>query len=192
VGWELLERGKKDSQDEREQKNYQAKLLALFYEELLVPWFKKEGYLCKAQPSIYDKNGKRRRYDYWLEKDGKHYIVEAKCHLEPTERPLNGDILKKWKNESFREFLEKDFLKKYEFRAKGEPKRHPTGKILVWWDHDKSQLQSMKENYKIDEIFSIKGILNDLKKESNKEYRKVLGKYSKWANDLFEMLLATD
>ena len=34
-----------------------------------------------GRPTIYDKHGKRRTYDYTLKKNGKYYIVEAKCYL---------------------------------------------------------------------------------------------------------------
>jgi hypothetical protein len=89
--YELVELGEKGlPKEEVEARKFRAKLLGLIYEDLLDVWLKGQGYnvLCKGKrKGVY--KGRRVAVDFILEKDGKRYVVEAKCW------PAWSDRLKK-------------------------------------------------------------------------------------------------
>lgn len=184
-----------------EKANYLARIFAVFYEKLLNVWLETKDFKSMGRPTIYGKHGKRRTYDYTLKRNGKYYIVEAKCylafenfkHLELTtgslELLLGGE-------DSFNFFCElgtkKEPYKKYSFYYTNSDKEFtPTGKILFWPKIRKDDAEKIKKSYKFYDVFSIEDAINDLKKRSKKtggEYFKLTSKYKTWTEELFRTL----
>ena len=186
--------------DDPERANYLARIFAPFYEKLLDVWLKTKGFDSIGRPTIYGEHGKRRTYDYTLKKNGKYYIVEAKCylafenfkHLELTtdslELLLGGE-------DSFNFFCElgtkKEPYNKYSFYCANSNKDFtPNGKILFWPKIRKDEAEKIKKIYKFYDIFSIEGAINDMKNQSKKsgEYHKLTLKYRTWTEELFRAI----
>ena len=133
--------------------------------------------------------GKRIAVDFILEKDGRLYAVEAKCwpaYLEGSLKRLTLNNIERVKREFKTPFLEEDFVKEYRIGG-----RSIDGKILVWWDIEGAEAESIKGELNLEGLISIKQILHDIKGEARvvEKYKKVVEKYRTWANQLFRALL---
>jgi len=188
--------------DDPDRANYIARIFAPFYEKLLEVWLETKGFESKGRPTIYDKNEKvLSTYDYTLRKDGKYYIVEAKCylafnnfkHLDLTTESL-GLLL--GGEDSFNFFCElgtkNEPYRKYTFYYTNSDKHFtPNGKILFWPKIRKDEAEKIKKVYKFYDIFSIEDAINDMKNQSKKsgEYFKLTSKYRTWTEELFRALI---
>jgi len=184
---ELVELGEENLGDEEKKaRNFRAKLLGLIYEDLLKVWFKNKGYEVVGKDVRKGKYGeKKTAVDFILKKGCNLYAVEAKCwpaYLNGKLKKITLNNIEQIKIKT--PFLEKDFVKKYTFKENGI-----NGKILVWWDVEESEVEQIKRDLNLSELISIKKVLNDLKKEPNKEIKEIVGKYKKRADELFDALL---
>jgi len=200
AGWEIVEIDKKtDESNMRDSKNFRAKLLGLFYEELLKVWLEERGFNVLAMhPSIY-KDGKwtRGSCDYLLKKSWRRYISEAKCwpaYLEGDMKLLTRSVLPKIQNEgSLGKFLDPHFINTYEFgsRKYGIESLKVDGKILFWWDCNRVDMPFIKRACGLNEIFSIRDALDEMRHQQYKSYEGVVERYRSYINDLFEHLLSS-
>ena len=186
---ELVELGEENLGDEEKKaRNFRAKLLGLIYEDLLKVWFKNKCYEVLRKDVRKGKYGKKKAaVDFILKKGCNLYAVEAKCwpaYLNGKLKKITLNNIEQIKKEFKTPFLEKDFVKKYTFKENGI-----NGKILVWWDVEESEVEQIKRDLNLSELISIKKVLNDLKKEPNKEIKEIVGKYKKRADELFDALL---
>jgi hypothetical protein len=185
---ELVELGEKGlSEDEVDARNFRAKLLGLMYEDLLCVWFSEcGGYKVvgrDVRSGLYD--GKRVAVDFILEKDGRLYVVEAKCwpaYDGGRFKKLTLKNIDRVRGEFRTPFLNEDFVSKYRFEG-----RSVDGKILVWWDIEESEAERIKDELKLDGLISLKRVLNELK--GNDKAENIIKKRKEWANQLFDTLL---
>lgn len=185
---ELVELGEKGLSDEEVRaRNFRAKLLGLMYEDLLCVWFSRfGGYKVvgrDVRSGLYD--GKRVAVDFILEKDGRLYVVEAKCwpaYDGGRFKKLTLKNIDRVKREFKTHFLNEDFVSKYRFEG-----RNVDGKILVWWDVEESEAERIRDELKLDELISLKRVLNELK--GNDKAENIIKKRKEWANQLFDTLL---
>jgi hypothetical protein len=185
---ELVELGEKGLSDEEVRaRNFRAKLLGLMYEDLLCVWFSRfGGYKVvgrDVRSGLYD--GKRVAVDFILEKDGRLYVVEAKCwpaYDGGRFKKLTLKNIDRVKREFKTHFLNEDFVSKYRFEGRGVD-----GKILVWWDVEESEAERIRDELKLDELISLKRVLNELK--GNDKAENIIKKRKEWANQLFDTLL---
>jgi hypothetical protein len=185
---ELVELGEKGLSDEEvKARNFRAKLLGLMYEDLLCVWFSEcGGYKVvgrDVRSGLYD--GKRVAVDFILEKDGKLYVVEAKCwpaYDGGRFKKLTLKNIDRVKREFKTHFLNEDFVSKYRFEG-----RNVDGKILVWWDVEESEAERIKDALKLDGLISLKRVLNELK--GNDKAENIIKKRKEWADQLFNALL---
>lgn len=183
-----------DSNEENFTKSFQARVFGLFYERLLETWFTAQGYRNLGRPSAYDrKTGKWTRitYDFYVQVHKKGYIVEAKSYPAFSDgrwKILTAEILHgSWDVRAFDEFLRADFLSRWTFKV-NSVEVTPAGKILVWWDFDKKELERIKGNHGIDSILSIRRTLDELRRTKNPEYINSIAYYRKTIDSLFETL----
>jgi len=185
---ELVELGKKGLSDEEVRaRNFRAKLLGLMYEDLLCVWFSRfGGYKVvgkDVRSGLYD--GKPAAVDFILEKDGRLYVVEAKCwpaYDGGRFKKLTLKNIDRVRREFRTHFLNEDFVSKYKFKG-----RRVDGKILVWWDVEESEAERIRDELKLDGLISLKRVLNELK--GNAEAERIIREYKEWANQLFNALL---
>jgi hypothetical protein len=185
---ELVELGEKGlSEDEVDARNFRAKLLGLMYEDLLCVWFSEcGGYKVvgrDVRSGLYD--GKRVAVDFILEKDGRLYVVEAKCwpaYDGGRFKKLTLKNINRVRREFKTHFLNEDFVSKYRFKGRGVD-----GKILVWWDVEESEAERIKDELKLDGLIPLKQVLNELK--GNDKAESIIKKRKEWANQLFNALL---
>jgi hypothetical protein len=185
---ELVELGEKGLSDEEvKARNFRAKLLGLMYEDLLCVWFSEcGGYEVvgrDVRSGLYD--GKRVAVDFILEKDGRLYVVEAKCwpaYDGGRFKKLTLKNIDRVRREFKTHFLNEDFVSKYRFKGRGVD-----GKILVWWDVEESEAERIKDELKLDGLISLKQVLSELKGNANAE--RIIREYKEWANQLFNALL---
>jgi hypothetical protein len=183
---ELGERGL--SEEEVKARNFRAKLLGLIYEDLLEVWFRDFMRYDRVKKDVRrGKYGdKRVAVDFILEKEGRLYVVEAKCWPAYHEGRLKKLTLNKIElvKREFRKFgtpfLEDDFVEKYRFEGKSVD-----GKILVWWDVEESEAERIKGELKVAELIPLKRILSELKWKPDN----ILTKYKGWVDQLFTALL---
>ncbi|MEM2211398.1 MAG: hypothetical protein QW779_06610 [Nitrososphaerales archaeon] len=131
-------------------------------------------------------------YDFFVEKEGKCYVVEATCwpnYYEGNRRTLTqaviNDEVKKEESRSLKKFCDKDFLNKYRFRVSRKDVK-PSGKILMWWEVNEKELDRIKDEYGFEEVLSIKGALSDL--IGDEKCLKIVEERHKWTEDLFNLL----
>jgi len=190
-----------------ERANYLARIFAIFYEELIEVWLKAKGFESLGRPTIYDKNWKslRKTFDYTLKKNGKYFIVEAKCYLAYDnfkELVLTTKAIESMLSygDNFQFFCElgteKEPYEKYCFWAvDADEEFKPDGKILLWAKVDKNEEPELKRKYIFSDIFSIEDAINDMIKEakngspSGKEYSNLISKYKGWSDELFNKLI---
>jgi len=182
---ELGERGL--SEEEVKARNFRAKLLGLFYEDLLKVWLERRaGYgVVKKDVRRGTYKGKRTAVDFIVEKEGRLYAVEAKCwpaYDNGRWRKLTLSNIVQVKRGLGTPFFEEDFVKEYRLDGKAVD-----GKILVWWDFEEAEADEIRSELKLDELISLKRVLSELKGDFEAE--KVVEKYKKWADDLFKALL---
>jgi len=185
---ELVELGEKGLSDEEvKARNFRAKLLGLMYEDLLCVWFSEcGGYKVvgrDVRSGLYD--GKRVAVDFILEKDGRLYVVEAKCwpaYDGGRFKKLTLKNIDRVRREFKTHFLNEDFVSKYRFKGRGVD-----GKILVWWDVEESEAERIKDELKLDGLIPLKQVLNELK--GNDKAESIIKKRKEWANQLFNALL---
>jgi hypothetical protein len=190
-----------------ERANYLARIFAIFYEKLLEIWLKTKGFELLGRPTVYDKDWKslRKTFDYTLKKNGKYFIVEAKCYLAYdnfrqlvlTTKSLESMLSY---GDNFQFFCEvgteKEPYEKYCFGTPGADEEFkPDGKILLWSKVNRSEEAELKIKYKFSDIFSIEDAINDMVKEakndssSGKEYSGLVSKYKEWTDELFNKLI---
>ncbi|NHW45128.1 MAG: hypothetical protein HA491_05300 [Candidatus Verstraetearchaeota archaeon] len=184
---ELVELGEKGlSRQEVDARNFRAKLLGLFYEDLLKVWFEHTGYKVigkDMRKGLY--KGRPTAVDFILEKDGRLYVVEAKCW--PA---YDGGRWKKltsgnagWIKRRLRApFFEEDFVEEY--RIDG---RRVDGKILVWWDFEGAETDRIKSELKLDGLVSLRRVLSELRGDPKAE--EIVRERKSWADQLFGALL---
>jgi len=185
---ELVELGEKGLSDEEvKARNFRAKLLGLMYEDLLCVWFgERGGYKVverDVRSGLYD--GERVAVDFILEKDGRLYVVEAKCwpaYDGGRFKKLTLKNIDRVKREFKTHFLNKDFVSKYRFKG-----RNVDGKILVWWDVEESEAERIRDELKLDGLILLKRVLNELKGDAYAE--RIIREYKEWADQLFNALL---
>jgi len=185
---ELVELGEKGlSEDDIDARNFRAKLLGLMYEDLLCVWFSRFGGYkvvgMDVRSGLYD--GKRVAVDFILEKDGRLYVVEAKCwpaYLEGRLKKLTLRNIDRVRREFRTHFLNEDFVSKYRFEG-----RSVDGKILVWWDVEESEAERIRDELKLDGLILLKRVLNELK--GNAYAERIIREYKEWADQLFNALL---
>lgn len=158
----------------------------------------------KGRPSVYNKKGRylNKTFDYTIEKEGKTFIVEAKCymayqnfrHLELTLHLLENEWYDPSDKGAFQLFLELEKEKpyaNYNFHcdeAGGSP-FSPDGKILIWSKVKKDEVKRIKEKYNFSDIFSIEEMINGIKNEKGDEYFQFVQDKKSWTNELFDSLL---
>lgn len=189
-----------------ERANYLARILAPFYEKLIEVWLKTKGFRSKGRPTVYDKKtGKYRTYDYTLEKNGKFYIVEAKCWLAFNNSDyleLKESLIEEWGDKDNFVFFcnlgtRRESYKRYNYKYKSnidgtsDPFKEPIGKILIWPKLVKNEIKKIKKRYGFSDIFSIEDALNDMKhqRKKSREYFKLISIYRKWTRELFRALI---
>jgi len=184
---ELVELGERGlSKEEVYARNFRAKLLGLFYEDLLEIWFERAGYKVigkDLRKGLY--KGKRAAVDFILEKDGRLYAVEAKCWPAYDGGRWKKLTLKNAgivKRELRNHFLEDDFVEEYRIGEK-----RVDGKILVWWDFEEEEADKIKSELKLDGLVSLKKSLSELKLDP--KARKIIMERKSWADKLFSALL---
>jgi hypothetical protein len=173
--------------EEVKARNFRTKLLGLMYEDLLRVWFSERGgYKVvgrDVRSGLYD--GKRVAVDFILEKDGKLYVVEAKCwpaYLEGRLKKLTLKNIDRVRRKFRTPFLNEDFVSKYRFKGRGVDE-----KILVWWDVEESEAERIRDELKLDGLISLKRVLNELKGDAYAE--RIIREYKEWADQLFNALL---
>jgi hypothetical protein len=132
---------------------------------------------------LYD--GERVAVDFILEKDGRLYVVEAKCwpaYLEGRLKKLTLRNIDRVRRKFRTPFLNEDFVSKYKFKG-----RRVDGKILVWWDIEESEAERIRDELKLDGLISLKRVLNELK--GNAYAGRIIREYKEWADQLFNALL---
>lgn len=199
--WDLLETCKDDSMMEKEAKNFRVRLLGIFYEKIIKPWFlENDFFVWYGRPSCYRKEKWTNWvFDYVIEKGQMAYIVEAKCYpayMEGSWQQLNCQLVPKVERNlkgAFKAFRSHNFLREYNFKAsrmEGKPQQivGNIGKILIWWDFSRGDYSRICNRWGLNDLLSIKSILNDLKREAPGEYVKELRKYKRYSRGLFELL----
>ena len=203
LGINLLN-GKHDKDYKRA--SYLSRVFGIFYEDLIKYCWAEEGYSLRGRPSVYDMddNYLKKTYDYMVEKNGKKFIVEAKCYVAYqnfTEMELTTRLLDKYAtpsdNSAFQFFLklgsEKELFNKYKFYYSdvktGEKNPFsPDGKILIWArvTKDEDEKKRIKEKYNFSDLLSVEEMINKNKKNDAYKYIQDL---KNWTDDLFKKLL---
>jgi len=186
-----------------ERANYLARIFATFYENLLEIWLETKGFESKGRPTVYDKNGKYRTYDYTLKKNSKFYIVEAKCWLAFNNfyyLRLKESLIREWgAKDNFTFFCnlgtKEGSFKKYTFKYANKDTDskvcfNPYGKILIWPIIINDEVKKIKDIYQFSDIFSIEDAINDMKNriKKNEEYFELISKYRVWTEEFFRVL----
>ena len=176
-----------DRAEDKEAANFRAKLLGLIYEGLLEEWFKSEGYRIlgrDVRKGTYE--DKKFPVDFLLEKNGKLYVVEAKCwpsYNEGKLKKLGINTLRNLRRRSgthrLKLFLGKEFLDRYQL---GDKK--VDFKVLAWWDVEDSEVEEIKQETGLCCVIPIKRVLE----EGAETFREKLDKYREWAEGLFEAI----
>lgn len=181
------------------EQKFQARVLGLMYEDLLVPCIEAHGYevlVGKKDPVTGNANrptvtvaGKSYEFDYVLSKEGRNWIAEAKCwpQFDPKHATADqawiGQMSMKKDNAKLHAFLTFD-VHTSPCRAGGHD-LPIYAKMLIWWQVTPDERSAWRQNG-IDTL-SICDLLT-----SGRELPSFVSKagcYRQWCNDLFAGLL---
>ncbi len=188
----------KQDEADRKRGKYLSRLFGIFSEDIVRIWAADENchYKDLGRPSIRFE-GKTYTLDFTFQhkQSRKVYIVEQKCEIEfqnykhfilDKKEQLFHHIKAKKAFVAFLEAAKKNII----FSSISQQEIKIDGTILIWGVATPKGINDIKLEYKIDDIFTLEKIIDDLILWRNENFYKFVRDRIVWSNEMLNGLLA--
>lgn len=188
----------KQDEADRKRGKYLSRLFGIFSEDIVRIWAADENchYKDLGRPSIRFE-GKTYTLDFTFQhkQSRKVYIVEQKCEIEfqnykhfilDKKEQLFHHIKAKKAFVAFLEAAKKNII----FSSISQQEIKIDGTILIWGAATPKGINDIKLEYKIDDIFTLEKIIDDLILWRNEDFYKFVRDRIVWSNEMLSGLLA--